>query len=126
MIRRSIRVIFIKTRNYLIYDIDVHKILIFKNEPYGRKNSGLNGVDDVIRPLCIKLYKMVVYVKCFDSNNTMSFKIKDNGLLKNTPKYSKKISSLMDTEFDNEPVYGDNHKYIKAAIQQSRKYKFSR
>ena len=69
-----------------ICDIDVHKILIFKNEPYGRKNSGLNGVDDVIRPLCIKLYKMVVYLKYFDSNNTMSFKIKDNGLLK---KYTK-------------------------------------
>ena len=29
---------------------------------------------------------MVVYVKCFDSNKTMSFKIKDNGLLR---KYTK-------------------------------------
>ena len=38
--------------------------------------------DDVIRPLCIRLPQMIGYVKCFDSNKTMSFKVNDNKLLK--------------------------------------------
>ena len=39
MIRRSIRVIFIKTKNlFNIYDIEVDKTLISKKEPYGKKN----------------------------------------------------------------------------------------
>ena len=46
-----------------------------------RKNSfkHLVGFDDndVIRPLCIKLSRMTGYVKCFYSNNTISFKISD-------------------------------------------------
>ena len=42
-----------------IDDIDVNKILVCKEEPYGTKNSfkyfiGYND-NDVIRPLCIKL-----------------------------------------------------------------------
>ena len=37
--------------------------------------------------------------------------------LKSTPKYRKKVSSLMNKEFDSEPVYGDNVKYIKTKIK---------
>ena len=42
-----------------IDDVDVNKILVSKEEPYGTKNSfryfiGYND-NDVIRPLCIKL-----------------------------------------------------------------------
>ena len=67
-----------------IDDIDVDKILISKKESYGKKRSskyfiGYND-DDVIRPLCIKLPQMIGYVKCFDSNKTMSFKTIDNKL----------------------------------------------
>ena len=29
----------------------------------------------------------------------------------------KNVSSLMDIEFDSEPVYGDNDKYIKKKIK---------
>ena len=58
---------------------------------------------------------MIDYVKCFDSNKTMSFKVTDNNLLKSILKYGKN-SSLMDIEFDSEPVYGDNDKYIKKKI----------
>ena len=43
--------------------------------------------DNVIRPLCIKLPQMNGYVKCFDSNKTMSFKVIDNKLLKSILKY---------------------------------------
>ena len=44
-----------------IDDIDVNKILVSKEEPYGSRNSfkyfiGYND-DDTIKPLCIKLHK---------------------------------------------------------------------
>ena len=65
-----------------IHDLNVNKILISKTESYGTKNSlkyfiGYSD-DDVIRPLCIKLPQMIVYVKHFDSNMTVSFKVDDN------------------------------------------------
>ena len=64
---------------------DVNKILVSKEEPYGTKNSfkyfiGHND-NDVIRPY-IKLSQMTGYVKTFEGNTIMSFKIKDNQLLK--------------------------------------------
>ena len=42
--------------------------------------------DDMIKPLCIKLPRMIGYVKYFGSNKTMSFKVNDNKLLR---KYTK-------------------------------------
>ena len=60
---------------------------------------------------------MIRYVKHFDSNKTMSFKVNDNTPLKNYTKISEKVSILMNIEFDSEPVYGDNDKYIKAKIK---------
>ena len=104
-----------------IHDLDVNKILDSTKESYGTKNSlkyfiGLND-DDVIRPLCIKLLQIIGSVKNFDSNETMSFKVGDNKLLKNYNKIWEKISSLMNIEFDSEPVYGDNDKYIKTKIK---------
>ena len=71
---------------FKIDDIDVNKILVSKEEPYGAKNSfkyfiGYND-NDLIRPLCIKLPQMTGYVRKFDGNTTMSFKISDKQLLK--------------------------------------------
>ena len=60
---------------------------------------------------------MIGYVKHFDSNKTMSFKVSDNKLLKKYSKLWEKISNLMNKEFDSEPVYGDNDKYIKTKIK---------
>ena len=64
---------------FSIYDIEVDKILISKKEPYGKKSSfkyflGYND-DDVIGSLYIKLPQMIGYVKHFDSNKAMSFKV---------------------------------------------------
>ena len=56
---------------------------------------------------------MIVYVKHFDSNKTMSFKVSDNKLLKKYNKIWEKISNLLNIEFDSEPVYCDGDKYIK-------------
>ena len=78
---------FYKNRKlFNIYDNEADKILISKKEPYGKKGSfkyflGYND-DDAIRPLCIKLSQMIAYVKHFDSNKTMSFKVNDDRLLK--------------------------------------------
>ena len=104
-----------------IHDLDVNKILVSKKESYGTKNSpkyfiGYND-DDVIRPVFIRLPQMIGYVKSFDSNKTMSFKFDDNKLLKKYNKIWGKINNLMNIEFDSEPVYGDNDKYIKIKIK---------
>ena len=60
---------------------------------------------------------MVGYVKCFDSNKTMSFKVIDNKLLKKYTNIWERVSNLMNIKFDSEPVYGDNDKYIKTKIE---------
>ena len=60
---------------------------------------------------------MIGYVKHFDSNKTMSFKVDDNKLLKKYNKIWEKISNLMNIEFGSEPVYGDNDKYIKTKMK---------
>ena len=106
-----------------IHDLDVNKIFVSKKVSYGTKNSlryfiGYNDDDDdAIRPLCIKLPQMIGYVKNFDSNKTMSFKISDNKLLKKYNKIWERISNLMNIKFDSEPVYVDNDIYIKTKIK---------
>ena len=55
-----------------------------------------------------------------DDNKTMFFKIIDNELLKTYTKIWERISDLIEKEFDNEPVYGDSDKYIKAKIKTYR------
>ena len=60
---------------------------------------------------------MIGYVRNFDNNKAISFKVGDNKLLKKYNKIWEKISSLMDIEFDSEPVYGDHDKYIKKKIK---------
>ena len=47
-------------------------------------NTLLDTMDenDVSRPLCMKLPQMIDYVRKFEGNRTMYFKISDNKLLK--------------------------------------------
>ena len=104
-----------------IDDINVNKILVSKEEPYGAKNSfkyfiGYND-NDVIGPLRIKLPQMTYCVRKFDSNATMSFKISNKLLLKKYNQIWNKVKSLLNITFDSEPVYGDNDKYIKTKIK---------
>ena len=76
-----------------------------KKESYGTKNSFKfieYNVDDVIRPLCMKLPQIIRYVKFFDSK-----------LLKKHTKIWERVSSLKNIKFNSEPVYGDNDKCIK-------------
>ena len=45
-----------------------------------------------IGPLCIKVPQMIGYVKHFDSNKTMSFKVIDNKLLKKYTEIWERVS----------------------------------
>ena len=56
---------------------------------------------------------MTGYVRKFEGNTTMSFKISNKQLLKKYNQIWKKVKSLLNIKFDSEPVYGDNDKYIK-------------
>ena len=56
---------------------------------------------------------MTGYARKFDENATMSLIVKDKQLLKNYTKIWEKIEKLMKINFESEPVYGDDDKYIK-------------
>ena len=60
---------------------------------------------------------MTGYVRKFEGNKIMSFKISDKQLLKKYNQIWKKVRSLLNREFDSEPVHGDNDKYIKTKIK---------
>ena len=66
------------------YQLQKKKYGINKSIKYfiGYNDDDDDDDDDVIRPVCIKLPQMIGYVKCFDSNKTMSFKTIGNKLLK--------------------------------------------
>ena len=63
---------------------------------------------------------MIGYVKHFDSNQAMSFKVNDDRLLKKYTKIWGRVNILMNIKFDGEPVYDDNDKYMKAKIKSYR------
>ena len=67
--------------------------MIWQKKIHFKYFIGYSDNDD-IRPLCIKLPQMIGYVKHFESNKTISFKVIDNKLLKKYTKISKKVSSL--------------------------------
>ena len=47
----------------------------------------------------------------------MSLKVDDNKLLKKYIRIWEIISNLLNIEFDSEPVYGGNDKYIKTKVK---------
>ena len=56
---------------------------------------------------------MTGYVKKFEFNLTISFKISDKQLLKKYYPIQKRIEKLLEIKFDSKPIYGDDEKYIK-------------
>ena len=60
---------------------------------------------------------MTGYVRKFEGNTTMSFKISDKQLLKKYNQIWKRVEKLLKIEFDSKPVYGDDDKYIKTKIK---------
>ena len=62
---------------------------------------------------------MICYVKHFDSNKTMYFKVIDNKLLKKYNKIWERVSNLLSMKLDSEPVYGNN---INMTVKSINKY----
>ena len=60
---------------------------------------------------------MIEYVRKFEGNTTMSFKISNKQLLKKYNQIWKKVKKLLKINFNSEPIYGDNDKYIKTKIK---------
>ena len=50
---------------------------------------------------------MTGYVKKFNENLTISFRVKDKQLLKNYNKICEKVEKLIKIDFESKPVYGD-------------------
>ena len=91
------------TIRFNVEDVDVNKILVSKKEQYGKYNSfkyfiGYND-NDVIKPLYLGLLQMTGYINNFNENKnknknkiTMSFKVKDKQLTKNSNKIWEKLN----------------------------------
>ena len=60
---------------------------------------------------------MTGYARKFDENATMSFIVRDKQLLKKYTKIWETIKELMKINFESNPVYGDDDKYIKTKIK---------
>ena len=97
-----------------IDDIDFNNILISKKDAHGTKNSFTYFIEyndnDIIRPLCIKIPQMTGYFRKFNENSTMSFGVKDKQLW-------KKVENLLNIDFENKSVDGDDDKYIKTKVK---------
>ena len=60
---------------------------------------------------------MTGYVKRFDKNVTISFRVNNKQLLKNYNKIWEKIEKLLNIDFESKCVYGDDDNYIKTKIK---------
>ena len=49
---------------------------------------------------------MTGYVRKFNENSTMSFRVEEKQLLKNYNKIWEKVEKLMKIDFESKPVYG--------------------
>ena len=82
------KTVFCRSRkSFNVSDIDVNKIVISKEVACGTKNSlkcfiGYIDEDDVIRPLLLKLPKMIGYLNKFDDSMTMSLRVDDFDIVK--------------------------------------------
>ena len=67
-----------------------------KMEPYGTKNVLTYFTRyDVIRPLFVRLPQMTGYLKKFNENVTMSFRVNNKQLLEKYKKIWEKVQKLM-------------------------------
>ena len=104
-----------------IEDIDINNIFFSKKESYGTKNAikyFIGYIDNnEIKPICIRFPQMIGYVKYFDDNKVMSFKVADKKLLDKYNKIWGKVEELLNVKFESKPIYGEDDKYIKVKIK---------
>ena len=108
-------------RMYSTDNIDVNDILVSKKEPYGTKKSlkyfiGYSDNDN-IRPLSIRLPQITAYARKSNENATLSLIGKNKQLLKSYTEIRKTIEKLMKINFESNPIYGGDVKYIKTKIK---------
>ena len=72
--------------------------------------------NNVIRTLCVRLPQMIGYVKKFNKNTIMSFRVNNKQLLKNYNKTWEKVEELMKIDFESKPVYDDEYTKTKIKI----------
>ena len=105
-----------------IDDINVNKILVSKNERYGKYNSSKYFIryndNGFIRPLYLFLSQTTGYINKFDKNKiAMSLMIKDIQLLNSYNKIWKKIEKSTKIDFNTKTTYVDDDKYIKTRMK---------
>ena len=64
-------------------------------------NTLLDTMIIVIRPLWIKLPQMIFYVRKFEDNTTMPFKINDSTLLKKYNQIWKRVEKWLKIKFNS-------------------------
>ena len=57
------------------------------------------------------------YARKFDENVIMSFRVNDKQISKNFNKIWEKVKKLMKIDFESEPEYGEDDKYIKRKVK---------
>ena len=99
--------------------IDGNKIVVsnkFKRSENGFKCFIGFKEGDIIRPLCIVLPQMSVYIKYFDdSGKNMSFKIENDDVFLKYNEIWNKIKMTLNIKFHNQPIYDE--KYIKNKVK---------
>ena len=102
----------------MIDNIDTNKVVVSNKVSFGKKDFKF-FIDyknaKKIRSLYIFLPKMSAYRRCFDKTKCMFFLIKNEKLLEKYNKICKKVSNIINKEFDSKPVY--NEKYLKTKIK---------
>ena len=53
---------------------------------------------------------MIGYVRNFDDNKVMSFKVIDKKLLNKYNKIWEKVEELLNAKFESKPIYGEDDK----------------
>ena len=64
---------------------------------------------------------MTGYLRKFNKNAKMPFRVTDKQLLKNHNKVWEKVQELMRIDFESKPVYSNDDKYIKTKIKSYKK-----
>ena len=100
--------------------VNTNKIIVydkFKHSDDGFKYFiGYLHDDDVIRPLCIILPQINVYIKYFvNGGKNMSFKIEDESMYLKYTEIWNEFKKSLNARFHSQPIYDE--KYIKTKVK---------
>ena len=103
-----------------LFSVNVDQIVVsdkFKHSDEGFKYFIGYQEDEIVKPLCIILQKMMGYIKYFDNGGkNVSFLIKDDKILNKYEEIWSVIKNKLGIKFYSEPVYDQT--YIKAKVRE--------